>query len=411
MKQIDKLAQKYALNINQLRGPKSSKILDFKNLNIGFYDILAKNDNSIKKNRAILKKVKDSAMKEFIYTNKEIPESWRHKSNYGDEMLKIMVKDKNMLKYMGTGQTGEINNKNNANANKTYNIFITRNENEKALPNIKKSFDKNDKIDEISKTPQKIDEEKNPENIITEEHVNELSASKESKTKIRTKPKNEYMDKEINDILEDFKINYPIKNKLQELYDKTNFYSSKNSFNHSMTKDKIGISSTTKNLRANSIVNSNKNGIDLDSKFSRNIFYNTIKNQQIFKRKNVIRQNVFNNLISNKENIITKSTSYKAPSKLNPIVFSDYKNFIKKIKVKNPLVNRNLESINFYGPYFSYCPPCYNKNIEYYNNLEVNQCVGLLHHIKKMKTKEIKKSEMENKFLTSKETEISTIPQ
>ena len=408
MKQIDKLAQKYALNINQLRGPKSSKILDFKNLNIGFYDILAKNDNSIKKNRAILKKVKDSAMKEFIYTNKEIPESWRHKSNYGDEMLKIMVKDKNMLKYMGTGQTGEINNKNNANANKTYNIFITRNENEKALPNIKKSFDKNDKIDELSKTPKKIDEEKNPENIITEEHVNELSASKESKTKIRTKPKNEYMD---NDILEDFKINYPIKNKLQELYDKTNFYSSKNSFNHSMTKDKIGNSSTTKNLRANSIVNSNKNGIDLDSKFSRNIFYNTIKNQQIFKRKNVIRQNVFNNLISNKENIITKSTSYKAPSKLNPIVFSDYKNFIKKIKVKNPLVNRNLESINFYGPYFSYCPPCYNKNIEYYNNLEVNQCVGLLHHIKKMKTKEIKKSEMENKFLTSKETEISTIPQ
>ncbi len=133
MKQIDKLAQKYALNINQLRGPKSSKILDFKNLNIGFYDILAKNDNSIKKNRAILKKVKDSAMKEFIYTNKEIPESWRHKSNYGDEMLKIMVKDKNMLKYMGTGQTGEINNKNNANANKTYNIFITRNENEKAV--------------------------------------------------------------------------------------------------------------------------------------------------------------------------------------------------------------------------------------------------------------------------------------
>lgn len=79
--------------------------------------------------------------------------------------------------------------------------------------------------------------------------------------------------------------------------------------------------------------------------------------------------------------------------------------------MKNPLVNRNLESINFYGPYFSYCPPCYNKNIEYYNNLEVNQCVGLLHHIKKMKTKEIKKSEMENKFLTSKETEISTIPQ
>ena len=57
------------------------------------------------------------------------------------------------------------------------NIFITRNENEKVLPDIKKSsIDKNDKIDEISKTPEKIDEEKNPENTITEEHTNELSA-------------------------------------------------------------------------------------------------------------------------------------------------------------------------------------------------------------------------------------------
>ena len=44
MKPIDKLAQKYALNINQLRGPKNHKKIDFKNLNIGFYDSLARND-------------------------------------------------------------------------------------------------------------------------------------------------------------------------------------------------------------------------------------------------------------------------------------------------------------------------------------------------------------------------------
>ena len=49
MKPIDKLAHKYALNINQIRGPTSSKKLDFKNLNIGFYDSIAKNDISIKK--------------------------------------------------------------------------------------------------------------------------------------------------------------------------------------------------------------------------------------------------------------------------------------------------------------------------------------------------------------------------
>ena len=162
----------------------------------------------------------------------------------------------------------------------------------------------------------------------------------------------------------------------------------------------------------------------LNSKIGRNIFYNTIKNQQIFKRKNVIKQNVFNNLISQRDSFISKSVSHNLISqrdsfisksvshkiynkKLNQIPFSDYNSFIKKIKVKNPLVNKNLENINFYGPYFSYCPPCYNKNIEYYNNLEVNQCINLLHHIKKIKLKDNKKPEMESKFFPSKETDVT----
>ena len=87
MKPIDKLAHKYALNINQIRGPTSSKKLDFKNLNIGFYDSIAKNDISIKKNQTILKRVKDSSMKEFIYSNREIPMNWKHKQDYRDNLL------------------------------------------------------------------------------------------------------------------------------------------------------------------------------------------------------------------------------------------------------------------------------------------------------------------------------------
>ena len=134
MKPIDKLAQKYALNINQLRGPKNHKIIDFKNLNIGFYDALAKNDNSIKKNRTILKKVKESSMKEFIYSNREMPESWKQKSNYDDDILKIMIHDKDVLKYMGTGQQIETKNKSKTKENRNHKFFITRNENEKVLP-------------------------------------------------------------------------------------------------------------------------------------------------------------------------------------------------------------------------------------------------------------------------------------
>jgi hypothetical protein len=164
---------------------------------------------------------------------------------------------------------------------------------------------------------------------------------------------------------------------------------------------------TTRNLRSQSYINKSKEEAESDSKFNRNIFYNTIKNQQIFKRKNVIRQNVFNNLVSKRDSIISKSTSHKNTKKLNPIIFSDYKSFIKKLKIKNPIVDKNLENINFYGPYFSYCPPCYNKNIEYYNNLEINQCIGLLHHIKKLKVKDNKKTEIEKNIATSKETDIN----
>ena len=164
----------------------------------------------------------------------------------------------------------------------------------------------------------------------------------------------------------------------------------------------------TRNLKENFLINRNQDELGINSKFERNIFYNTIKNQQIFKRKNVIKQNVFNNLISQKDSMISKSVLHKIyKKKLNPIPFSDYKSFIKKIKVKNPLVNKNLENINFYGPYFSYCPPCYNKNIEYYNNWEVNQCINLLHHIKKIKLKDNKKPEMKSKIFTSKETDIT----
>ena len=321
-----------------------------------------------------------------------------------------------MLKYMGSGQQNEINNKNKINnkayTDRTYNFFITRNENEKILPDIKKSLEKKSKIYELSKTQQIVESEKDINNIITEEQLNEGALSKESRSRIKPKPKNEFVDKDINEILEDFKMNYPIQSKLRELYDKTNYYASKNNFSHSMSNDK-DVNLSTKNLRANSFVNLNKRATDFDSNISRNIFYNTIKNQQIFKKKNVIRQNVFNNLVSKKDSFVSKSTTYKTTKKLNPIIISDYKNFIKKIKIKNPMVNKNLEYLNFYGPYFSYCPPCYNKNIEYYNQLEVNQCLGLLHHIKKYKTKDNKKSESDNKFdhkfISSKETMISTI--
>ena len=416
MKVIDKLAHKYALNINQLRGPTNPKIIDFKNLNMGFYDDIAKNDSSIKKNKTILKKVKDSSLKEFIYTNKDIPERWKHRTNYGNDILNIMTKDKNLLKYVGASPDDE-SNKNKISPNKKINFFITkepRNENEKELPTInnkKYSSEKVYKIKNYRDMDKLEDSEKKSSNIKEENaNINEHSTSKITRQKNKSNIKKELSEKEINNILEDFKISYPIKDRLKELYDKTNYYHSKTNLNISSTKNRDKIMDKENNLTT-SVNNLNKTGIETDQKFTRSIFYNTIKNQQIFKRKNVIRQNVFNNLVKN-DIFTSKSTTNKiSRNNLNPIVFSNYNNFIKKLKVKSPLVNKNLENINFYGPYFSYCPPCYNKNIEYYNNLEINQCLGLLHHIKKLKitNNKSKKNEFDKKVVTFKENISDTV--
>ena len=76
-------------------------------------------------------------------------------------------------------------------------------------------------------------------------------------------------------------------------------------------------------------------------------------------------------------------------SKSTSFLNSDSDNFYRKVKIINPLIEKNLENINFYGPFYSYCPPCLNRNLEYYNNLDVNQCLNLIKYIKKIKKKNI----------------------
>ena len=63
--------------------------------------------------------------------------------------------------------------------------------------------------------------------------------------------------------------------------------------------------------------------------------------------------------------------------------------FDKKININNQTVLKNLEGINFFGPYFSFCPPCGNRNLEFYKNLETNQCLQIIQQIKKNKGKNI----------------------
>ena len=405
MKVIDKLAQKYALNINQIRGPSKTKNLDFKNLNKGFYDDIEKNDVVIIQNQKELKKLKNISLKEFIYTNKEIPYKWKKKTNYEDDLLNLMVTNKNILTYVGMCPKEENISTKSYDDKKLINKGFS-NENHKKLSNInnrcvnKKLFEKTSWEEEGIKFNSILDSEINNKNAITEEIANDNSVSKMNKIKSKNKSKNELNDKAINNILEDFKTAYPIKEKLQQLYTTTNYYNNNsNEISNNLKNTRSGFNLSNSKRKQNNNSYNRYNSIVTNG---RNSFFDSIKNQQQFKRKNVFRQNVFNNLVSTNTFSVDKKNGKKRKLKIDineirrPFLGSDYQNFIKKVEINNPIINKNLESINYYGPYFSHCPPCYNRNLIYYKNLEINQCLDIIHHIKKSRKKnlllDIKKS-------------------
>ena len=87
-------------------------------------------------------------------------------------------------------------------------------------------------------------------------------------------------------------------------------------------------------------------------------------------------------------------------------LFLNFKNKIidKKVKITNQTVIKHLEGINYYGPYFSYCPPCGNRNLEYYKNLEINQCLRIIHQIKKNKGRTLVLNKKDNNQINKVES-------
>jgi hypothetical protein len=100
---------KYAFNINDINAKKKfqGSLNDFQKLNRGLYDEIENQDISIKDNKNQLKKLKNKTIKEFVYTNKEIPDHWKTKLDYEQDLLKMFVKDKNFLVYLGHGGGGD----------------------------------------------------------------------------------------------------------------------------------------------------------------------------------------------------------------------------------------------------------------------------------------------------------------
>ncbi len=81
------------------------------------------------------------------------------------------------------------------------------------------------------------------------------------------------------------------------------------------------------------------------------------------------------------------TTSPKSKTEYGPFLNFDYEGFNKKVEITNPEVKKLLEDVNYYGPRFSHCPSCRNRNLEFYETLEPHQCVNVLQFIKKERKK------------------------
>jgi hypothetical protein len=390
------LMHKYAYNINDSTKGKKVKIgsgKDFIQSHRGFYEEIENKDISIKEKEKELRKIKNDSLKEFVFTNKQIPEKWKKKLTYQKDIIRILAKDNNFLYYVGRGGQS---NMNETASTKMYSTDSFKNTGKskgfktsysQIFPKINNKYlsqDKtNSKIESINKIENKSLEE---EDLSINE--NTVSNIKMPNTKYKLNKKDAMTEKDIANLLEEFKLAYPIKVKKEEQHEESP--EDKKKENDLENNKNNLLFSRTYNLSSSL----------LQTRRGYNPFDNIHKIKA--KRQRAFRQNIFNNLIPLKNknisyNMINLNSNGKLKKikinqkdeKYGPFLNFDNEKFYKRIKINNPVIERQLDNINFYGPYYSYCPPCLNRNLEYYNYLEPNQCLKLIQYIRKIRKKNI----------------------
>ena len=380
---IDRLAHKYALNIKEIRGPAPTKIADFKNLNKNFYDDIESNNITLRDSRKLLNKIKDYSIKEFIYSNKEIPFIWKNKLNYQEDLLHTISRDKKLLSYLGSS------------------TLKTRKYSLDKFPKINTRYDPSKSLRSrniSNKELKSMNEIADP----NKSSIMNLSSSKVVKNKYSFKHNDKLTEKEINTLLDDYKMAYPIKEKLNELYITSNYYNRNKYKNNSMFSDLNNInniSNLNDTMEENKLINTKNayNSIVTTSQRNPRHTYIHINRKLLSKKQKTFRQNIFNNLgpmgdttfFSLNKSILDKTNkSCRLINIKNIYNGNKSEKELEKINdIKSPLIRKNIESINYYGPYFSFCPSCRNKNMDFFNNMAPKQCLELVQHIKKLRHK------------------------
>ena len=368
---LNELFQKYAFSLNEKKKAiEIAKVnqVAFNKQHKGIYDDLVNNDYTIEEMKKKLFDIKSNSIKECVYTHYDVPNTWKNKIGYQDNLLEIFADDKNFVSYIGKG--GGLNSK----RKKIENDFETKSV--------------------LSKTSNnffpKLKEELNIENEENKKHNSNLKTETSLKNKY-LKGKKEESEKEILGILEDYKNAFPIKSE-RNLTIEIN-----ESRNDKLFEEKVNKTFTSSFFNSKTISPKSRRPINkLTKKNSNNpfLFLDNLpkKDKQLSFRQTIYSNFIPSKITSNANLILNKAKKLNKKkllqieeSKYGPFLHSNNQLFNKKVTIDNPIIKKNLESINYYGPYYSYCPPCRNKNLEYYKNLEHGKAIELIQFIKKSK--------------------------
>ena len=367
----DKREINYAYNINNSPNNTKAKKISFNSLSKNFYEDLINSDINIKSNRHILNKIKSKSIKESIYSNKMVPSEWKIMLGYQNDVYRIIDKDPAFALYLGRSQK-ESNYNKFSEAQKLKTISDSQNFEQKPIPDfIKKFFSKSD-----NKTPRRYKDVEN--SSLIENKKDEEKNNNTEKIKFQRRPSQIYQRGLINEkIVIDDKL---ISSKLDE-------YRTKYDLNKYMydIKDKRSLD---KEKKINNILTPNIKDRETN-------YRQFLKTRTQNDKEHVLKSSIYYNLISkdndnNKLKTSLKKNNLKPIIKPGSIFLNHNKEFDKVIEITNPKIKRDLELIDYYGPLYTHCKLCNNRNLEFYQNSEPNQTLKLLHFLKRIKLGEDK---------------------
>ena len=373
MKLLEDLREKnYAYNINNSPNSTNKKKMSFNSLEKNFYEDLINSDINIRNYRQSLNEIKSKSIKESIYSNKIVPNTWRSMLGYQNQIFRVIDKDPSFAFYIGRTQKEDNNNK-FFEAQKLRSLNETQNTDNKKLPDFIKEYlsKKDDK--EISSYESKDKKELSKSSQIDTKKDEDKSnvVNKRFKTKLsQIYQRGSVRD---NNLVIDEKI---VSSKLDEYRAKYDL----NKYMYEIKNKRMG------DMKQKTYT---KNLIDRDTNYR---LY--LKTRTHSDKERVLRASIYYNLLSKDDkqesNFPFKSNSLK--KRLKPINkstssgsfnFKHNNEFDKVIEITNPKIKRDLELINYYGPLYTHCKICHNRNLEFYQNSEPNQTLKLLHFIKR----------------------------